>query len=296
MMKSETDTLFYGINFRRIRISFRVALIVAIFLHIIALFIYAQNYKPEVIEVPFKILHIKIGNIDSVSNAVLIPGPKKITAKPEQKPVQEKPANKDLNISPVKKTIQKPKEARRPQKKAEDKPVLEPLEIIQPKNKEAEKAEKKQNKVVPLQQAQKEPSPEEREKKIAKKGVQEKEGMFIPEAGGSKLGNEKMASQLTPISYEQALSLWIFNHMIYPEEAKKQGVEGIIIARLRIDRKGNILYYELLKATGHKLLDEAAKQVIENSNPVPPIPLDYPVKADNIEFDIPLKFEMLKSN
>ncbi len=91
--------------------------------------------------------------------------------------------------------------------------------------------------------------------------------------------------------YEQMLSQWIIKHQEYPDYARSRSMEGQGIVRVRIDRKGNILYKWLEYSTGHTLLDRAILDMIERADPVPPVPADYPA-GDMIEFRIPVSFHL----
>ena len=108
---------------------------------------------------------------------------------------------------------------------------------------------------------------------------------------GSLLGNRTEAEQLAIEKYEQTLALWIEKHHVYPLSARNKGLEGEAVARLQIDRLGNIRFYELSEETKHDELNQAVLKMIERSDPVPPIPDDYP--GDFVmEFLIPINFKL----
>lgn len=93
------------------------------------------------------------------------------------------------------------------------------------------------------------------------------------------------------LRYEQMISLWIQKFKLYPEEARKGGMEGETVIRVRIDRHGNIRHYMLERSTGYSALDRAAIDMIRRSNPVPAVPADYPA-GELLEFLIPVNFRL----
>jgi TonB family protein len=92
--------------------------------------------------------------------------------------------------------------------------------------------------------------------------------------------------------YTQLISLWIQKFKVYPEEARLQGYKGATVVRMRIDRRGNIVYYALERSTGIELLDKAAIDMIRRANPVPAVPNDYP-EGETFEFLIPVNFSLI---
>lgn len=91
--------------------------------------------------------------------------------------------------------------------------------------------------------------------------------------------------------YEQLISMWIQKFKVYPEEARKKGMQGESVVRIRIDRQGNIRYYILDHSTGKPPLDRAAIDMIRRANPVPAVPDDYPA-GDLFEFLVPVSFHL----
>ncbi len=103
---------------------------------------------------------------------------------------------------------------------------------------------------------------------------------------GSKARDAEMVSR-----YTQLISLWIQKFKQYPEEARANGIQGMTVVRIRIDRRGNIRYQALERSTGSKILDRAAVEMIRRANPVPAVPDDYP-PGEISEFLIPVNFSL----
>ena len=68
---------------------------------------------------------------------------------------------------------------------------------------------------------------------------------------------------------------------IYPDAARRAGMEGTVEVRFRIGREGNAEALEILRSSGHRELDEIAMQTIRRAGPYPAvsgrirIPLSY---------------------
>ncbi|WP_312522719.1 energy transducer TonB [Anaerospora sp.] len=44
----------------------------------------------------------------------------------------------------------------------------------------------------------------------------------------------------------------------YPEEAKKQGVEGVVVIKVSVSEQGEVEHLEISKSSGNESLDQAA--------------------------------------
>lgn len=90
--------------------------------------------------------------------------------------------------------------------------------------------------------------------------------------------------------YESKLSSWIGKHRFYPEEAKKSGITGTAVIRIKLNRDGTLAAQSIETSSGAPLLDKAAIEIARNSSPMPRIPAEYP-GAKEIEFLIPVIFK-----
>jgi len=68
---------------------------------------------------------------------------------------------------------------------------------------------------------------------------------------------------------------------VYPEAARRQGIQGTVELRFRIASDGSIEAMEILRSSGHRILDEASQQTIHGAAPYPVVrgwirlPLSY---------------------
>ena len=61
-----------------------------------------------------------------------------------------------------------------------------------------------------------------------------------------------------------AFSKWVNEHKIYPEEAKKAGIQGRVTLQFTITKDGELTNVELLRGV-HPLLDEEAIRVVKSA-------------------------------
>jgi protein TonB len=90
--------------------------------------------------------------------------------------------------------------------------------------------------------------------------------------------------------YEQTISMWIQTRKIYPQDAQGRVLEGNTTVRVRIDHEGHILFYQIEVSSGNSQIDAAALEMVRRSNPVPPVPNNYP--DNQLEFLIPVNFTL----
>ncbi|MBI4735788.1 MAG: TonB family protein [candidate division NC10 bacterium] len=68
---------------------------------------------------------------------------------------------------------------------------------------------------------------------------------------------------------------------IYPEAARREGIQGTVDLRFRIAADGSVEAMEILRSSGHRILDEASEQTIRRAAPYPRVsgwvrlPLSY---------------------
>jgi periplasmic protein TonB len=91
----------------------------------------------------------------------------------------------------------------------------------------------------------------------------------------------------------EKLFQYIFANLKYPEDAKKNGVQGTVIAKFVVTKNGEIGDIIILRDLGYGLGD-AAKQVLKNMNTIPVkwIPGRQRGKAVNVYYTLPIKFDL----
>ena len=69
---------------------------------------------------------------------------------------------------------------------------------------------------------------------------------------------------------------------IYPDAARRAGMEGTVEVRFRIGRDGNAEALEIVRSSGHHELDEIAMRTIRRAGPYPVVsghggPIRFPL-------------------
>jgi len=77
--------------------------------------------------------------------------------------------------------------------------------------------------------------------------------------------------------------------LVYPEIARKAGVEGRVVVNCLIDEKGNVIRTKILKSLGNNGCDEAAVSAIQSVKWKPAKQRDKPVK---VWIGIPVVFKL----
>jgi protein TonB len=106
----------------------------------------------------------------------------------------------------------------------------------------------------------------------------------------SRLGTAsgRVDGQIPNLTYRDRVLLWLKRHIYYPSEAYEFQQEGVVLVRFAINRRGQILYYNIDKSSGYYLLDQAVRIMMAQSSPVPPIPPSE--HDDEMRFLVPVIF------
>jgi protein TonB len=82
------------------------------------------------------------------------------------------------------------------------------------------------------------------------------------------------SSPATTVSgaWRQALAAWLAEHKTYPDEARRQGIEGNVTLRFSVDRSGHVIEVMVLRGSGSGILDSAAETMLNNAMLPPPVP------------------------
>nr|WP_294504507.1 energy transducer TonB [uncultured Rhodopila sp.] len=75
--------------------------------------------------------------------------------------------------------------------------------------------------------------------------------------------------------WQRSLAAWLAAHKVYPELARRRGVEGSVGLRFTADRSGRVLSVSLVSSAGSPLLDAAAEKMVGDAT-LPPFPAGMP--------------------
>ncbi|SDF11579.1 energy transducer TonB [Dyella sp. 333MFSha] len=67
----------------------------------------------------------------------------------------------------------------------------------------------------------------------------------------------------------------------YPDEARRQGLYGELVLTVGLNKDGSIKSMDVIKSSGHKLLDDAAQRIVRLAAPFPSLPADK-TKVDEL--------------
>lgn len=82
----------------------------------------------------------------------------------------------------------------------------------------------------------------------------------------------------------------LVGNMNYPEKAKATSVSGDLLLMVAINPDGTINDIQLLRSSGHKILDDAARRIVKLAAPYPPLPEEVLAEADVLKIPRVWKF------
>lgn len=91
--------------------------------------------------------------------------------------------------------------------------------------------------------------------------------------------------------YLRELMAWLARHRLYPAEAKKHELEGVVQVRFAIDRDGRLLSAEVHRSAGAELLDQAALDVLRRADPMPKFP--KALERNRLSVTLPIDFSLI---
>lgn len=90
--------------------------------------------------------------------------------------------------------------------------------------------------------------------------------------------------------YFRQVTQAIYRKKHYPRQAYALNQEGLVLVRLRLDKKGKILELDVLEKAPYKTLTEASLETIRSISKFPPIPEE--LGMDEITFRIPIEYKI----
>jgi len=87
----------------------------------------------------------------------------------------------------------------------------------------------------------------------------------------------------------EAFTTYFMENLKYPEEAKAEGVEGMVQTQFVIDEKGNVTQVEVIEGIGSGCDEEAIRLIKSMPTWIPGKQRDVPVK---VEMNVPVRFKL----
>jgi len=78
----------------------------------------------------------------------------------------------------------------------------------------------------------------------------------------------------------------------FPKQALSDGLSGKLRLLAVVDKDGSLISAEILQSSGHRVLDDAAIQIVHMSSPFPPFPPEIRATADQLEIIRTWSFEV----
>ncbi len=100
------------------------------------------------------------------------------------------------------------------------------------------------------------------------------------------LGTPDVAQAAGKSSWMRAVARTIASKQVYPRSALARQIEGTAKVRVTIDRSGKVMKYEVVKATGSKVLDKEIGHLMRRIDPLPKPPAE--IADTGLTFVVPL--------
>jgi periplasmic protein TonB len=99
-----------------------------------------------------------------------------------------------------------------------------------------------------------------------------------------------LAGSVAHGQYEQEVTRWVERQRDYPLAARRRGLEGTAIVRLRLRADGSLVQAQIVRDTGHAILDRAAIGMVERAAPYPGVPGEF--GGSSVEVLVPIQFSL----
>jgi protein TonB len=93
-----------------------------------------------------------------------------------------------------------------------------------------------------------------------------------------------------PANYISLLLAHLNAYKRYPYGARLRHEQGMVRLEFIMDRAGAVLSYKIVGSSGFQDLDDEARDMIQNAQPLPPVPPSYP--GTTLDLILPLVFSL----
>ncbi|HEY2011622.1 MAG TPA: TonB family protein [Rhizomicrobium sp.] len=93
-----------------------------------------------------------------------------------------------------------------------------------------------------------------------------------------------------PADYVSLLLAHLNAYKRYPYGARLHHEQGIVRLEFIMNRAGEVLSYRIVGSSGFQDLDDEAREMIQNAQPLPPVPPSYP--GTTLDLILPLVFSL----
>ena len=86
-----------------------------------------------------------------------------------------------------------------------------------------------------------------------------------------------------------AVAAWVQSRKHYPDDARRQDIEGSVLLRFTVTRDGQVADAKIIRPSGSDLLDQAALSLVQNGR-MPPFPPD--MTQAQITISVPIRYKL----
>jgi pilus assembly protein CpaC len=98
-------------------------------------------------------------------------------------------------------------------------------------------------------------------------------------------------TSLDPVSqYARVIQQRILENVIYPQEARAAGFQGMVRLNLKLSYRGELLDAAIKKSSGYKMLDDSALNAAKSSASYPPFPASLP--QQELWIEVPVSYQL----
>ena len=93
--------------------------------------------------------------------------------------------------------------------------------------------------------------------------------------------------------YLVRLSVWLAKHKRYPPIARRRKQEDTVKVSFVIDANGNLIRYQIIRASKFSSLNKAAASLLEKASPMPAVPVAIRMGKREFEYTIPIEYKLV---
>jgi protein TonB len=109
-------------------------------------------------------------------------------------------------------------------------------------------------------------------------------------AAAPRLGAPVLSTSVNVPKWMSKISAILERNKRYPQAARVQRAQGVVVLAFSIDRGGHVLKSAVKNSSGYPVLDEEALQLLQRAQPFPPAPAEVP--GANISLNVPIRFDV----
>lgn len=118
----------------------------------------------------------------------------------------------------------------------------------------------------------------------------------LQEAYAKRPRKKFISSNTREYAYAAYMRGWVdrierVGNLNYPDAARRQQLHGDVLLTVTLDRAGKVIDIEVIRSSGHDLLDKAAQRIVRLSAPFPALPADGKENIDELHITRTWQFQ-----